>query len=229
MELLCLLVYDERKSSRKCRAVEIKYSVDSIDAEGINMEFGHPIDGIFQENRRTSSLYGPSKFTAGPPLSLVRVREIRPVNPRGNCLQALDGCRRHPGLLRFPAHGRHSRVASALPVRRTNLAPHRDTRVVTPVSVAGKLRHRHDLESSDSKVFEISRVRDNGLESSDPGESTDVNFVKDVFGEGKPCPAVILPRRTGNRPTVRDRGRPGAGTLMPGRGALFHRRSRLKV
>ena len=69
----------------------------------------------------------------------------------------------------------------------------RECSVVTPVSRAGKLRNRHELDSANSRFGQFIKVWNDSFERSLSRERADMQFIDDVVFDGESEPVQILP------------------------------------
>ena len=89
--------------------------------------------------------------------------------------------------------------------------------VVTPIAIAGKLGHRHDLDGGDAEFFQCGEPRNDRVKRALRRESADVQLVDDqIFAWNAPPIVVgpaIVPRREDGRRAMHAVGLPAGGGI----------------
>ena len=65
--------------------------------------------------------------------------------------------------------------------------------VITPVTLSGKLGHRHQLKSGYAELFQVVKPGDRSLKGAFRGECPDMQFVDDAGFKGNSLPTAIFP------------------------------------
>ena len=153
-ELLRFFVNGGAKLFQEGPSRRIDDGVDRIEAKGINVEVGNPLQGIFDEIAANLVAHATVEIDGFAPRRPVQIREIRTEVRQVISLGAevvVNDIEHHGDSLlmarvdKFLERGR----AAVRRLDRIGIDA-----VVSPVTVSGKLGHGHQLDGRNAKVFQ---------------------------------------------------------------------------
>ena len=171
--------------------------VNGVEAEGVDVEFGNPAEGVFEEVAADFVAVCIVEVDGGAPRGSVFLSEVRAEGRQVIAFRAevvVDDVE-HDGEAALMAC-----VDEAFEAVRAAIGcvdgEGRDS-VIAPVAAAGEGRDGHDFNGRDAGVDEGIKVRDDGVEGALRSESADVQLVEDVLVDGEAAPSAVVPAEGG--------------------------------
>ena len=127
----------------------------SVEAQAVDVVVAHPLQSVVQHESPHFVAFRSVEVEARPPVGLMAIREVR-AELREKVAHRAEVVVNHVHHDAQP--GQMARIDQPLQARRTTvgvMGREEIDPVVAPSAIAGKLRHRHELDSVDAKREEV--------------------------------------------------------------------------
>ena len=227
LQTLSLVMERFRQFVENVAGPEIVDAVDGIQAKGVDVIFGEPVQGIVDDPAADAVALRPVKVDGLAPGRVMGIGEA------GRELGKIVAFRtevvvdhvHHDGepLLMAGVDKFLQAVGTAVGrLRRVKAGA-----VVSPVSISGKFCDRHDFNRGNAEIAKIREAGNDAFKRALGRERAGVEFVDDEIFERYAAPALIRPDETNrDRRCGKDRGHLVAASAKPGQDVRAHRRER---
>ncbi len=175
----------------------VRDAVHGIQAQGVKMVVGDPVQGVFDEETPHLIAGGAVEVDGFAPGGLAAAGEVGAEVPQVIALgaQVVVNHVQDGGQALFVAGVYQAFEAQGAAV--ALLHGKGVGAVVAPVAAAGELGHRHDLHRGDAQLLEFGQMGNNRVKGAVRGEGAHVEFIDDEILERQAEPALIFPGEGG--------------------------------